>query len=1295
MPSQRKPKVISVTDNRFSAGWRLLEAEIEDLADIRRVFPRRPDLQFDIVRPSDLVALTLEGYGVELVSLQDKPEPYLRPKAGVTSRLVVRLAYQHLGERAIYEGNVPLPVPDPEDPGKVGSDPFTPPSGSHVDGPAARPEPPIQARPAKSTRLVFEVPDGEEIHFSTEGILAALTRLPMLVHPLAKPWQGRIKLPTGGLRFPIAGGAVATLGGQGLVVSKVPAGTPVPDPGTAAGLAVLARNARRLRSILATESGVSVRVGETSPAEGPSTLTIKKRPHVIPGLVGDRGLIRPHVPIGVIRRPSFSRAPRQFETAIEAPFRLVISPSKLGGWSHSVTPVAANGAGHRIELWHSRLGVREQGETAVQVNENDHPQRVVRAIWARDRETMPNWQTSEQGRRPEHLDVPFRMSLDGADRHMLVRQSAETWLGKESAPIPPQPVDARELWLSSLGAWLDLHGSWDTDPYSFAGSGKQMTAILTWDHLAPMGRDQFVRVTYPGYLYPFGHRAVLVKLTERKMKDRSPSLAGLYMRKFLVVTEPFKRYARADLPLTKVRLAPLVTPTLDDPSGAAGDSQNDFFWPKVDFRRFRFVLHCEDQEGRPVRLLAPLMWVADSYNDPAALQNIDTSYAIDSARNISADGQDVAFAEVATGGDTMLPTKRFEFLGTAGMGSSIPRLNTALVRIPAVERLSSVGDVTIKYFQTYLDHGFGGARNSGEVWAELVGVPPALSFGAGKSAGSDRSGGFLQPNLTIAGLSRIKGTVGDLANTAESKFDPAGFLGNALPKIFGIVKLVDLLSAAGVNLTEHAPTVVSEALDRIESFTANLERLKRIAAEALADAQRLQDRAAGKSQQLQDQALQALQSAQQLNQALTAAADGVLNALVNLQNASLATITADLGPPLQALGEELAHVEPATVHLPPLTRHRLQNLARTIRAVAEATDLLDDFFRFFNGLGISSLETSFRYEWKPKLESWPSPANPFLGITSPILEVKSDSLMLAVDGRASGKGEVGVEVLAELRDFILHLLPGETLVRIRFDHLSFRAGSAGKTDVDAVIQDIEFVGILSFVEVLKDLIPFDGFSDPPFLDTTDEGLTAGFTLALPNVAVGVFNLSNISFGADVRVPFLGQAVTVGFNYCTRERPFALAVSFIGGGGWFLIRLSPDGLDVLELGLEAGAMLAVDFGVASGSISAMLGIYMRLEGDAGSLTGYFRLRGAVDVLGLISASIELYLALLYQFDTGKMVGRAKLTIKVEVFLFSASVTIEAERRFAGSAGDPSFADVMVLEDGSFPAWTEYCNAFAGE
>ena len=111
----------------------------------------------------------------------------------MTGRLVVRLAYQHVAERAIYEGLVPAPVPskDPTaDPPWVTDVPATP-----LDGPAARPVPPIPARPAQTSRLVLELPAGDSIPFTTPGVLEALGRLELLVHPLAKPRQGRTPIP--------------------------------------------------------------------------------------------------------------------------------------------------------------------------------------------------------------------------------------------------------------------------------------------------------------------------------------------------------------------------------------------------------------------------------------------------------------------------------------------------------------------------------------------------------------------------------------------------------------------------------------------------------------------------------------------------------------------------------------------------------------------------------------------------------------------------------------------------------------------------------------------------------------------------------------------------------------------------------------------------------------------------------------------------------------------------------------------------------------------------------------------
>jgi hypothetical protein len=250
-----------------------------------------------------------------------------------------------------------------------------------------------------------------------------------------------------------------------------------------------------------------------------------------------------------------------------------------------------------------------------------------------------------------------------------------------------------------------------------------------------------------------------------------------------------------------------------------------------------------------------------------------------------------------------------------------------------------------------------------------------------------------------------------------------------------------------------------------------------------------------------------------------------------------------------------------------------------------------------------------------------------------------------------------------------------------------------------VLKDIRFVGCLAFVETLRDLIPLDGFSDPPSLDISEKGIDASFSLALPNIAVGMFSLTNLSLGAGFTVPFIGQPMSVRFNFCTREQPFNLTVTLFGGGGFFGITIDPKGVQLLEAAFEFGASISIDFGVASGGVHVMAGIYFRMEKGDASLTGYFRLGGEVDVLGLIGASLELYLELRYEFPTGKCVGRAKLTIEVHVFMFSIGVTIECERKFAGSNGDPTFAQLMgpsppdAIDASTLYPWREYCEAFA--
>ena len=168
----------------------------------------------------------MEGYDVELVAGE---RPRIRAKANGTGRLVVRFAYQHTLEFALYE-TIP------------------PPSHSL----------PVATLPARSSRLVFALDEEERVPFSSDGILEAIGRLPMLVHPMATPRPAQRGAIGDGSFLHLPGGLIATIGPSGLVVSRVGRGVAIPDTTTREGLARLARDGRRLRALLATRTGTVV-----------------------------------------------------------------------------------------------------------------------------------------------------------------------------------------------------------------------------------------------------------------------------------------------------------------------------------------------------------------------------------------------------------------------------------------------------------------------------------------------------------------------------------------------------------------------------------------------------------------------------------------------------------------------------------------------------------------------------------------------------------------------------------------------------------------------------------------------------------------------------------------------------------------------------------------------------------------------------------------------------------------------------------------------------------------------------
>jgi len=1187
-------------------------------------------ISFRVLRPSDLVDLHVSTVGLQLASFEAKP--HLVPDQSAPARLIVTFAPQHLTEEATSDADGETPAPSP-----------------------------IRALLAHESRLVFAVPEGERIPFSTVGVLAALGRLPLVVVPAAQPRALERIGPSVGSRVAALADGVLRLSNDNLLtLTAAELSSAVPPATPASRLVARAVAMRTARTLLADTAAIEAReVVEATPptptpgpVRGPiSRLPVGRQP--LRERVGRIGSVLERLPrldLSALTKPPEVRAPKADETAIEAPWRLFISPSEKAGFAHSVEPVHSLRSESLVELWHTRLGVRSVSRGGeVTVDERNNPQRIIRAIWARDKE----------GTEPTTTDnKPFRMSLCGLDRVMLVRQSAGT---PQLPRVKPEPVAAKQLALSALGAWLDLHGVWKTEAYSAAS----LPSIVSWDHLAPMGRDQFVQVVYPGFLMPFGHRAVLVKITERKIREAVQPRALLYQRKFLMIAEPERLFEDRRLPFVRVAIRPLQTPDIKDPAPT-----QDLFWPTLpNNEKFEFVLDAVDQDMRAVRLHTPLLFMAEAYAASPAHRtetiNEWSKWAKD--HPIAASGQRISFAPSARGGETTLVTVSLTMAMEFGSGTlprSVPKLAEASVVIPAMRQLTkSAAPLPMSYASSYVQKGFVPGADDAEVFMAVVGSKGLVSF----SDSTDRSGGFLSPNLPIAGLSRKLGLASNVSGSGP-QFDAASFT-DALPKLFGLIKLSEILKLDGLGA---APSFVQDLFDTVTGFLRDLDHLVELV-----------DEAVKKGAAAISSALTALQG---FASSIPAAIEGLASATsIEDAQAALDTLLGSFLSTLTTLSNSLASL-PIPVVLTEQIRARLEALRKTL---SDVKGFIDQCLSFLAGLLPKDGEVRARFEWKPKISSWPSTGDPVFIAQDPY------GLVLAVETRASGASGAGAYVLAELRNFALSLLPGAELMRLEFERISFRSGTGRSPEVDVVLKQREFLGVLGYLAKLSEWIPFDGFSDPPFFDVSAAGIRAGFSVALPSIAVGVFSLENMSFAADVNVPFLGEAITVGFQFCSRESPFVLTVCCLGGGGFVGLRLSAEKLVLLEASLEARAQLSVDFGVASGSISAAVGIYLRLEGKAGSLTGYFRLRGEVNVLGIISASIELYLELVYEFGTGKLVGRARLTIEVEVFCFSVSVSFEVERRFAGSAGDPTFrellgADLSVASE----RWSTYCLAFAG-
>ncbi len=231
---------------------------------------------------------------------------------------------------------------------------------------------------------------------------------------------------------------------------------------------------------------------------------------------------------------------------------------------------------------------------------------------------------------------------------------------RRRTPSRPGP-DAQRAWRStSSGPCIDperiaLH-LYDLDP-------KGKLDLSQWTHIAAQGRDHYVRLVYEGRLKDLGHRASLVKVTERRF-EKSPSGAPVaYLRQYMyvVVKEPEKYYPDEGLanggrgmPLRRVRLTTLVTPAhrLSRTSRAvrrAPAVTDRSFWVMVNNQDFLFHGYAEDVAGNRVDFQKPSSSCRTAR--PTSPPSTPRSRPNRARIRASVPGQKVTFAERLPDGD--------------------------------------------------------------------------------------------------------------------------------------------------------------------------------------------------------------------------------------------------------------------------------------------------------------------------------------------------------------------------------------------------------------------------------------------------------------------------------------------------------------------------------------------------------------------------------------------------------------------------------------------------------------------
>jgi hypothetical protein len=790
-------------------------------------------------------------------------------------------------------------------------------------------------------------------------------------------------------------------------------------------------------------------------------------------------------------------------------------------------------------------------------------------------------------------------------------------------------VAGNQVRLSALGATLDLVGTWQQT---------STNGLASWHQVTTDGRDQYVKVVHYGYHFPLGHKATLTTVTKRVLSPDPVSpgqYADAYLQNysFITTTEPFKAYPATgqpyDLgawPFTSAQILTLVSPDLDPAQQAQPLGQPGHPPAPPDPGDYPQAFFPTSNNG-------PVLWAVRLVDNAGTVVSLHLPLAFVFARSVGVYTYDeydaTQMGDIAAAynalGQQSNPSSQVTSLVAGTPILYAPEVTTNGVPNPGATTHPTLA-ITL------------GAATPDSVPTPTPNQPPD----------SDQ---YVPPPSSPALQT-------DLQAVNQPAFFPSLLTAQIrLPAAESLSRssFNDGTGPGGVAVFLYGPYVT-------DGFSSSTNRGAVYA--GLLNKPPLSfpaDMVGGLANP--NLGVNGLSAA-------AGAIGGKLSQYANQAEATVADYFSGLTSSNFLGGLSLADI--------------LGEFTGDLKAPTISQQVADDGTR------------TVTYTLKSQLRSWP---NPPPAVFAPVSADGAFTLTATVTITPSGGTTFKIQGIVDA--FTISVLDQAPVIQIPFGDASspgavFTASSGAKSNIQVNVGQPTFAGALSFVNALEQFLSDIGGSGVS-IDVQPAQISASLSLALPSVGVGVFNLENLALSASVVIPFLGGATIATFAFCSQEQPFSLTVMCFGGGGYLLVAAGLTSLESLTASFDFEGQFSLDLTVASGGVSVIAGITFSYAAapaappaTAGAtLTGFVRITGDVEVLGILSISLEVQLSLSYNSLDNTATGTATMTVSISLCFFSTSVSITVQKSFAGSSGTsssissamPHITDAVTLPVGS--------------